>query len=235
MVGHYLNSLNYNAALKVAGIGMTSQRTRDRMIARLRDQGIHNEDVLKVMAKVPRHLFVDEALAHKSYEDTALPIGHGQTISQPHTVALMTQLMLESKHDLNSILEVGTGCGYQTAVLSHFVNKIYSIERIGALQKGARERLYGLGIYNVEYRHTDGTGGWPNSQYMFDGILMAAACDTMPEKLFLQLKLGGIMIFPYDEGKNQQQLIKAVMTKDGIQTEVISDVSFVPLLGGTLK
>lgn len=213
---------------------MTSQRTRDRMVQRLRDTGIYNESVLSVMAKVPRHLFVDEALAHKSYEDTALPIGHGQTISQPHTVALMTQILLESGNKLNSVLEVGTGCGYQTAVLSYFVNKIYSIERIGALQKRAQLRLSDLALHNIEFRHTDGTGGWPNSQYRFDSILMAAACSAMPEKLFAQLKVGGVMIFPYDSGSGQQQLIQALMTDDGVITKIVSDVSFVPLLGGTL-
>ncbi len=229
-----MNQLNTNRDLNVAGIGMTSQRTRDRMIQRLRDKGIHNEAVLSVMAKVPRHLFVDEALAHKSYEDTALPIGHGQTISQPHTVALMTQILLESSNDLNSVLEVGTGCGYQTAVLSHFVNKIYSIERIGSLQKNAIRRLRELDIYNIEFRHTDGTGGWPNTQYQFDSILMAAACDALPEKIFAQLKIGGTMIFPFDSGTGQQQLIQAEMTDEGIVTTVVSDASFVPLLGGTL-
>lgn len=234
MVGSDLSQLSLNRNFNVAGIGMTSQRTRDRMIQRLRNKGIHNEAVLSVMAKVPRHLFVDEALAHKSYEDTALPIGHGQTISQPHTVALMTQIILESSNELNSVLEVGTGCGYQTAVLSHFVNKIYSIERIGALQIGAKKRLSELGIYNVEFRHTDGTGGWPNTQYRFDSILMAAACTSMPEKIFAQLKVGGIMIFPFDSGTGQQQLIQAEMTEDGIVTKVISDASFVPLLDGTL-
>ena len=228
-----MNVTQQENRINIAGIGMTSQRTRDRMIQRLREQGINNESVLSVMAKVPRHLFVDEALAHKSYEDISLPIGHGQTISQPHTVALMTQILLEVSDKLNSVLEVGTGCGYQTAVLSHFVSKIYSIERIGALQKGARERLFNLGIHNIEFRHTDGSGGWPNSQYTFDCILMAAACSSMPEKLFKQLKIGGVMIFPFDNGKGQQ-LIKAVMTEAGIETTVISDVSFVHLLGGTL-
>lgn len=233
MVGSNLKSFHQDKLLNVAGIGMTSQRTRDRMVQRLRDKGIYNESVLSVMSKVPRHLFVDEALAHKSYEDTPLPIGHGQTISQPHTVALMTQLLLEQNKELNSVLEVGTGCGYQTAVLSHFANKIYSIERIGALQKGARERLFQLGIHNVEFRHTDGTGGWPNTQYTFDSILMAAACSEMPSKLFKQLKTNAVMIFPFDTG-NGQQLIQATMKEKGVETEVISDASFVPLLGGTL-
>ncbi len=220
--------------LDIAGIGMTSQRTRDRMIQRLRDQGITNDNVLAVMTRVPRHLFVDEALAHKSYEDTPLPIGHGQTISQPHTVALMTQILLESSPEPSAVLEVGTGCGYQTAVLSFLVKKVYTIERIGALQKGARERLFNLKISNIEFRHTDGTGGWPNSQYKFDAILMAAACDVMPEKLFAQLKIGGTMVFPFDSG-NGQVLIKAVMFEKGVKTEEISAVSFVPLLGGVLK
>lgn len=234
MVGQYLSSSNVSRDFNIAGIGMTSQRTRDRMIQRLRDQGIHNEEVLSVMSKVPRHLFVDEALAHKAYEDTALPIGHAQTISQPHTVALMTQALLESSNELNSVLEVGTGCGYQTAVLASFVNKIYSIERIGVLQKSAIQLLNQLGVKNVEFRHTDGSGGWPNKQYRFDSILMAAACDKMPEKIFNQLKVGGIMIFPLDTGSTQQQLIQATMFEDGVKTKIISDVSFVPLLGGTL-
>lgn len=229
-----MKQLNNNRDVDVAGIGMTSQRTRDRMIQRLRDKGIHNEAVLSVMAKVPRHLFVDEALAHRSYEDTALPIGHGQTISQPYMVALMTQILLESTNDLNSVLEVGTGCGYQTTVLSHFVNKIYSIERIGALQKSARQRLGELSIDNVEFRHTDGRGGWPNVQYKFDSILIAAACDAMPKKIFAQLRVGGVMIFPLDSASGQQQLIQAKMTKHGVVSKIVSDVSFVPLLGGTL-
>lgn len=222
------------SSLNVAGIGMTSQRTRDRLIQRLREQGITSEEVLEVMKKVPRHLFIDEALSHKAYEDISLPIGHGQTISQPHTVALMTQILLQQQKKPMSVLEVGTGCGYQTAILSYVVSQVYSIERIGALQKQAKQRLQNLNIYNVEFRHTDGTTGWPNNQYRFDSILMAAACDEMPTKLFEQLNQGGTMVFPFDTGQGQR-LIKATQTESGIKTSDVSSVSFVPLLKGTLR
>ncbi|MBL7003474.1 MAG: protein-L-isoaspartate(D-aspartate) O-methyltransferase [Gammaproteobacteria bacterium] len=217
--------------LNVAGIGMTSQRTRDRLLQRLRDSGISNEAVLSVMGNLPRHLFVDEALAHRAYEDTALPIGFSQTISQPHTVALMTQILLDVPQKPYSVLEVGTGCGYQTAVLSALFPQVYTIERIGGLHKQAKQRLKQLEIYNVEFRHTDGTGGWPNKHYRFDCILMAAACSQMPSKIFEQLKIGGVMVFPYDTGKGQR-LIKAIQTNAGIKTYDVSAVSFVPLLDG---
>ena len=146
---------------QINGIGMTSQRTRDRLIERLRQQGIQNEQVLEVIANTPRHLFVDEALAHRAYEDTALPIGFKQTISQPYIVARMTELLLQSGLP-SSVLEIGTGCGYQTAILAQLVPQVYSIERIGALYQQAKQRLADLKLYNVELRHTDGNGGWPN-------------------------------------------------------------------------
>jgi protein-L-isoaspartate(D-aspartate) O-methyltransferase len=181
---------------------MTSQRTRDRLISRLQEQGIHNEQVLDVMRRVPRHLFVDEALAHRAYEDTALPIGYGQTISQPFIVAYMTQLLLQDGIG-NSVLEIGTGCGYQTAVLANIFPQVYSVERIEALHQQAKKRLAELELYNVQLRHTDGIEGWPNPSYRFDRIIMTAACSEMPEALVAQLSEGGIMVLPIDNGVDQ--------------------------------
>ena len=167
------------------GIGMTSQRTRDRLIQRLVDQGIDNEVVLDVMRRTPRHLFVDEALAHRAYEDTALPIGFGQTISQPYIVALMTQRLLETGTPY-SVLEIGTGCGYQTAILASIFPQVYTVERIESLHKIAKQRLAELELFNVQFRHTDGNGGWPNLNYHFDRIMMTAACTELPEALIQQ-------------------------------------------------
>ncbi len=215
---------------KISGIGMTSQRTRDRLIERLRQQGITNEDVLSVIRNTPRHLFVDEALSHRAYEDTALPIGHGQTISQPYIVARMTQMLLQSGMP-TSVLEIGTGCGYQTAVLAQLVPQVYSIERIGALFQQAKKRLADLQLYNVELRHTDGHGGWPNLNYRFDRIIMTAACKDIPRKLAEQLTEGGEMVLPYDNG-HEQVLLKITRNKNEFETEAFEAVSFVPLLPG---
>ena len=212
------------------GIGMTSQRTRDRLIRRLKDQGINNEVVLDVMRRVPRHLFVDEALAHRAYEDTALPIGYGQTISQPYIVALMTQRLLDPGMP-NSVLEIGTGCGYQTAVLANIFPQVYSVERIEALYKQAKNRLAELDLFNVQLRHTDGNGGWPNLSYRFDRILITAACSEVPEALTQQLAKDGIMIFPFDDGRNQT-LTQITNTSQGLVGESLEKVSFVPLLPG---
>ena len=212
------------------GIGMTSQRTRDRLIQRLQEQGIHNEQVLDVISRVPRHLFVDEALAHRAYEDTALPIGYGQTISQPFIVAYMTQLLLEDG-PANSVLEIGTGCGYQTAVLASIFPQVYSVERIGALHQQAKSRLAELEIYNVQLRHTDGIEGWPNPSYRFDRILMTAACTEIPEALVGQLSDGGVMVLPFDDGSDQT-MTKITRTADAVVTESLERVVFVPLLPG---
>ena len=212
------------------GIGMTSQRTRDRLIQRLQEQGIHNEQVLDVISRVPRHLFVDEALAHRAYEDTALPIGYGQTISQPFIVAYMTQLLLEDG-PANSVLEIGTGCGYQTAVLASIFPQVYSVERIGALHQQAKSRLAELEIYNVQLRHTDGIEGWPNPSYRFDRILMTAACTEIPEALVGQLSDGGVMVLPFDNGSDQT-MTKITRTADAVVTESLERVVFVPLLPG---
>src|SRR6056300_570019 len=161
------------------GIGMTSARTRERLIQRLREQGVGNERVLERIRNVPRHLFVDEALASRAYEDSALPIGQGQTISQPYVVALMTQALLEQDGELqklDKVLEVGTGCGYQTAVLAPFVKQLFSVERMGPLLKDTRQRMSALGIGNIRFRHDDGFCGWPG-QAPFDGIIVTAAPD----------------------------------------------------------
>ena len=213
------------------GIGMTSQRTRDRLVARLSDQGINNIEVLDVMRSTPRHVFIDEALAHRAYEDAALPIGQGQTISQPYIVALMTQLLL-SHGNLDSVLEVGTGCGYQTAVLAQVVKRVCTMERIGSLQEGAEQRLRQLGLRNIEYRHGDGYVGW-KARAPFDGIIITAAPREIPKMLLAQLALGGKMVLPVGEDGNQALQV-ITKTADGYDTEPLIPVRFVPLQSGVL-
>jgi len=213
-----------------AGIGMTSARTRERLIQRLRDSGISNPVVLDQIRNVPRHLFVDEALATRAYEDTALPIGHGQTISQPFVVARMTEALLEGGQP-GKVLEIGTGCGYQTAVLAPLVRFVYSIERISALLDRARGRLRELGIRNVHLRHGDGFQGWP-AHGPYDGILMAAAPLALPQVLFDQLAPGGRLIAPVGP-EGRQQLVRMTKRGDEMHSETLGLVSFVPLLKGT--
>jgi protein-L-isoaspartate(D-aspartate) O-methyltransferase len=217
------------ADLRFNGIGMTSARTRDRLVQRLREQGIRNLTVLDRIRNVPRHIFVDEALGSRAYEDSALPIGFGQTISQPYIVARMTEALLEGG-PLESVLEVGTGCGYQTAVLAPLVGRIYAIERIGALLERARERLKELGIRNVKFQHGDGTAGW-KSQAPFGGILVAAAPLALPEALLKQLEVGGRMIVPVGV-EGQQELMRFTRREQSIERESLGRVAFVPLLGG---
>jgi protein-L-isoaspartate(D-aspartate) O-methyltransferase len=212
-----------------SGIGMTSARTRERLIQRLRDQGIVSPQVLDQVRNVPRHLFVDEALATRAYEDTALPIGHGQTISQPFVVARMSEAMIEGKAP-RKVLEIGTGCGYQTAILAPLVNAIYSIERIGALLERARTQFKELGLRNIHLRHGDGFQGW-QSQAPFDGILLAAAPLAIPEILFEQLAPGGRLIAPYGP-EGRQQLVRITRRGEELHTETLGLVSFVPLLKG---
>jgi protein-L-isoaspartate(D-aspartate) O-methyltransferase len=217
-----------------AGIGMTSARTRERLVQRLRDQGIANAAVLDQIRNVPRHLFVDEALATRAYEDTALPIGHGQTISQPFVVARMTEAMIEAGTP-GKVLEIGTGCGYQTAVMSPLVRFIYSIERIGALQERARQRLRELNISNVHLRHGDGFQGW-SGHAPYDAILMAAAPLAIPDVLFQQLAPGGRLIAPVGP-EGRQQLVRITRRVDErrgdeFHKETLGLVSFVPLLKG---
>ncbi|HTP40373.1 MAG TPA: protein-L-isoaspartate(D-aspartate) O-methyltransferase [Steroidobacteraceae bacterium] len=215
---------------RMAGIGMTSARTRDRLVQRLGDQGIRNLHVLDRMRNLPRHIFVDEALASRAYEDTALPIGFGQTISQPYIVARMTEALLEDG-PLENVLEVGTGCGYQTAVLAPLVGRIWSVERIEGLYQRAKGRLKELGIRNVKLKHGDGINGWKNKG-PFDGILVAAAALTVPQALIAQLAVGGRLIVPAGP-EGQQQLMKFVRHTDNVEKQLLGPVSFVPLLGGT--
>ena len=212
-----------------SGIGMTSQRTRMRMVERLRSAGIRDEVVLVAMGEVPRHLFVDEALASRAYEDTALPIGHGQTISQPYVVARMTEALILGGTP-EKVLEIGTGCGYQTAVLSPLAGRIYSIERVEPLLERARERLRELGIRNVRFKHGDGYEGWP-SQAPFDAILMAAAPHALPQVLLDQLAEGGRLVAPVGP-EGRQELLRFTRLKDQFHRERLGFVSFVPLLGG---
>jgi protein-L-isoaspartate(D-aspartate) O-methyltransferase len=210
------------------GIGMTSQRTRDRLVGRLREQGIVDEKVLGQISTLPRHIFIDEALAHRAYEDTALPIGNNQTISQPFIVALMTQLLTEVPR--KKVLEVGTGSGYQTALLARLCERVYSIERIQALMPRARERLSALSLRNIQMRHGDGYAGWAESG-PFDGILVTAAPPAMPEQLLEQLAEGGRLIVPVGDG-NEQDLRVIDRTGDGFTESVHDRVKFVPLVGG---
>jgi len=211
------------------GIGMTSQRTRDRLIQRLRDAGIANNHVLDVMREIPRHIFVDEALASRAYEDTALPIGFGQTISQPYIVARMTAALLDGKSPVR-VLEVGTGSGYQTAVLARLVDELYTVERIAGLQELARQRLKRLNFRNIRYKHSDGSWGW-DIFAPFDGIIVTAAPEEVPEELFSQLADGGRMVIPAGRSGRQQLL---VFERQGtqIQQDVLDRVSFVPLVKG---
>ncbi len=216
------------------GIGMTSARTRERLIERLSNHGISDPEVLDRIRNVPRHLFIDEALASRAYEDSSLPIGKGQTISQPFVVALMTQALIVrdgKRIQLEKVLEIGTGCGYQTAVLSSFVRRIFSIERHGGLAKSARARLNELGYHNIRFRHGDGMKGWPG-QAPFDGILVAAAPAEIPQILLDQLAPGGRLVIPVG-GSASQQLISITRTDSEFVREVLCDVSFVPMLGGT--
>ena len=216
--------------LRLSGIGMTSARTRDRLVQRLREQGIANLAVLDRIRNVPRHIFVDEALGSRAYEDTALPIGYGQTISQPYIVARMTEALLEAGA-ADNVLEVGTGGGYQTAVLAPLVARLYTIERIEPLLVRARERLKELGIRNVRFRHGDGTLGW-KAHAPFDGILVAAAPLTVPEALVKQLRVGGRLLVPIGP-EGEQELVRFTRREQGVLRESIGAVAFVPLLGGT--
>ncbi len=211
-----------------SGIGMTSLRTRERMIARLREQGIKDEVVLSVMAEIPRHIFVDEALSIRAYEDVALPIGYGQTISQPYIVARMTEL-LRNGGQLGKVLEIGTGCGYQTAVLSGVAKEVLSLERIRPLVMKARGHLRTLKCTNVKLDHADGSEGLAEFA-PFDGIIVTAAASHVPQDLLAQLAVGGRMVIPVGTGTQILTLIENT-GKEFRQTQ-LEPVKFVPLLGG---
>lgn len=215
--------------LDTQGIGMTSQRTRDRLIMRLRDSGIVDERVLDVVRQTPRHLFMDEAIATRAYEDTALPIGYGQTISQPYIVARMTEALLQNSAP-RRVLEIGTGSGYQTAVLAQLIEQVYSVERIGALLSQARQRLAKLELTNIQFRLGDGYEGWVKHA-PFDAILVTAAPEQIPAGLLTQLADGGNMVIPF--GKNAEQRL-TVITRMGEEFihRPMDWVSFVPLVKG---
>ncbi|MET1253790.1 protein-L-isoaspartate(D-aspartate) O-methyltransferase [Aliikangiella maris] len=217
----------------LAGIGMTSQRTRSRLIQRLRDKGIVSEQVLAVMEKTPRHIFIDEALSHRAYEDSALPIGMGQTISQPYIVARMTELLAMSGK-LDDVLEVGTGCGYQTSILAGVARRVYTIERIKPLLKQAAERFKTLQLHNVTFQHGDGYLGWP-AQAPFDGIIVTAAPEQIPQPLIDQLAIGGRMVIPVSMPQGIQQLHLLEKSEEGISRMRVEEVKFVPLLGGIIE
>jgi protein-L-isoaspartate(D-aspartate) O-methyltransferase len=216
-----------------AGMGMTSARTQNRLIQRLRDQGIHRLDVLNALTSTPRHHFVEEALAHRAYDDTALPIGFGQTISQPYIVALMTQSLLDNaspNQPINKVLEIGTGSGYQAAILAKLIPEVYSIERMGTLSQQARARLDHLGLA-VHLKHGDGYKGWPE-EAPFDGILVTAAAPEIPTELLNELSPEGCLILP--TGKTgEQQLLLVKRQGDQFHKTVLCAVRFVPFLPGT--
>lgn len=214
---------------RLNGIGMTSARTRERLIQRLKEQGIRDERVLDRIRSVPRHLFVDEALASRAYEDTALPIGFGQTISQPYIVARMTEALLAAG-PLDKVLEIGTGCGYQTAVLATLVPEIFSIERIAPLLARSRQTLRELKVRTLHLRLDDGHVGWA-ARAPFDGILLTAAPPVLPAKLLDQLRVGGRLIAPVGP-EGHQELFRHTRTEAGVRSESLGPVSFVPLLSG---
>jgi len=214
----------------IAGIGMTSQRTRNRMVERLRHAGIRNEAVLDTMTNVPRHLFVDEAMATRAYEDVALPIGEGQTISQPYVVARMTEMVLETT-GARKVLEVGTGSGYQAAILSQLVDTVFSVERIQTVLQRARKRFRALQYYNIHTLHTDGSWGW-SSKGPYDCIIVTAAPVSVPDTLLMQLAMGGKMIVPVGKQNGRQVLTVIERTSLGFEETAHHDVKFVPMLTG---
>ncbi len=215
-----------------AGIGMTSQRTRDRLIQRLADAGIADQRVLEVMRMLPRHLFIDEALSHRAYEDTALPIGYNQTISQPYIVARMTEALLNGGVP-QRVLEIGTGSGYQTAVLACLVGTVYSVERIKPLQDKARGRMRELKLRNVHFKHSDGSFGWPEKG-PFDAIICAAAPEQVPPELLAQLAIGGRMVIPVGGEEQQLRLVERI-SEESCQQQTLQGVRFVPMLAGSIR
>lgn len=223
------------SSLILQGVGMTSQRTRERLIQRLVEQGVTNLQVLDVIRNTPRHLFLDEALAHRAYEDSSLPIGYGQTLSQPYIVARMTEILLGAYGGkLHRVLEVGTGSGYQTTILAQLVGEVYSVERIKPLQDKARERLRQLGLRNVHLTHADGGFGWPEKG-PFDGILSTAAPQYVPQELLDQLAPNGVLVIPVGGQEQELRLVIRDGDTDKFVTQVLEPVKFVPLLSGTTR
>lgn len=212
------------------GIGLTSQRARNRLAEQLRSMGIKDERVLQLVRAIPRHMFVDEALASRAYENNALPIGYGQTISQPYIVAAMTETLMNTGPVAN-VLEIGAGCGYQSAFLANIAERVFSMERILPLANKLRSRLYDLKINNVRVRHADGMDGW-EKHAPFDAVLVAAAAIGVPEKLIEQLAPGGRLVIPVGPA-GRQELLLVTKTPSGVEQQVLEHVSFVPLLEGT--
>jgi protein-L-isoaspartate(D-aspartate) O-methyltransferase len=212
------------------GIGMTSQRTRERLVEQLQVLGVQDPRVLSVMRTTARHLFLDEALAHRAYEDKSLPIGHNQTLSRPYTVARMSELLLASCN-AKKVLEVGTGSGYQTCILAQLVPRLFTMERIEPLLNRAKLRLEAMAIQNVVYRHGDGYEGWPDRE-PFDGIMVTAAPSQVPKTLQWQLAEGGCMIIPV--GDNEQHLLKITRSGNHFSKQKVEAANFVPLVNGTV-
>lgn len=217
---------------RLTGSGMTSQRSRARMIEMLRASGVSDDRVLAVMAEIPRHLFVEPGIESRAYDDTALPIGHAQTISSPVTVAIMTQLLLVRAKPAK-VLEIGTGCGYQTAVLGKLYTEVFTVERIAALTDTARRNLRDLRYYNIRFKHADGNMGYAASA-PYDGIIVTAACPNIPPELTQQLAEGGRLVLPLETGRaGEQRLMVIDRTEKGLTQQWGDFVRFVPLLSGT--
>lgn len=216
---------------RFSGIGMTSQRARDRLVTKLREMGVQDERVLDAIRSIPRHIFIDEALSSRAYENTALPIGYSQTISQPYIVARMTEALLQGE-SMKRVLEIGTGCGYQTVVLANLVERVYTIERIAALLDRARENFHALGYRNIRTKHADGNMGWAE-QGPFDGILVTAAPVGIPQQLLEQLTIGGRLLIPIGRS-GEQKLLAVTRTVDGYEETPLDMVSFVPMLEGLM-
>ncbi|MCY4421094.1 MAG: protein-L-isoaspartate(D-aspartate) O-methyltransferase [Gammaproteobacteria bacterium] len=214
------------------GIGMTSQRTRDRLIARLKDRGIRNKQVLHALGVTPRHLFVDEALASRAYEDTALPIGHKQTISQPYVVARMTEAVLQEGTP-EKVLEIGTGSGYQAVILSGLVKQVYTVERIEALYQQTRKRVMQLGLHNIKFKLSDGSWGW-ESYAPYDAVVVTAASDEIPSPLIDQLADNGRLVIPVGHPSGAQDLLLLRKSGNRVEQENLGSVSFVPLVQGSV-
>ncbi len=218
----------------IMGIGSTSQRVRDQLVARVRQKGVQNEAVLAVMSKMPRHLFVDEAMKDSAYKDDALPIGHGQTISQPFIVARMTEELLRGETPPKKVLEVGTGSGYQAAILAALVDKVYTVERIVELHQKTRSLFQRMGFKNIVASHSDGSWGW-EQHAPYDAIIATAAPDQIPEQLLLQLAIGGKLVIPLGAQSDEQRLTVVHRVSDHqFETEELEMVMFVPFLGGAV-
>jgi protein-L-isoaspartate(D-aspartate) O-methyltransferase len=212
------------------GIGMTSQRARNRLVEQIRKMGIKSEPILEAIRNTPRHIFVDEALSSRAYDNTALPIGYNQTISQPYIVARMTEALIDHRDELQNVLEIGTGCGYQTVILSKFARQVSTIERIDALLTRARERFYTLKCRNIRARNGDGNQGWPEFA-PYDGILVAAAPVGVPKLLIEQLSVSGRLVIPVGK-TGEQSLLLITRTETGFTERRLDSVSFVPMMEG---